>query len=54
MECVVAALLLLFKFRKFTLNISPLEEEYEQDSEYDSEYAAKIFNVREAVFKILC
>lgn len=40
--------------RKFTLNISPLEEEYEQDSEYDSEYAAKIFNVREVVFKILC
>ena len=54
MACEEAARIMLCKNRKFTLNISPLEEEYEQDSEYDSEYAAKIFNVREAVFKILC
>ena len=53
MACEEAARIMLCKNRKFTLNISPLEEEYEQDSEYDSEYAAKIFNVREAVFKIL-
>ena len=54
MACEEAARIMLCKNRKFTLNISPLEEEYEQDSEYDSEYAAKIFNVREVVFKILC
>ena len=53
MACEEAARIMLCKNRKFTLNISPLEEEYEQDSEYDSEYASKIFNVREAVFKIL-
>ena len=54
MACEEAARIMLCKNRKFTLNISPLEEKYEQDSEYDSEYAAKIFNVREVVFKILC
>ena len=54
MACEEAARIMLCKNRKFALNISPLEEEYEQDSEYDSEYAAKIFNVREVVFKILC
>ena len=54
MACEEAARKKKKKNRKFTLNISPLEEEYEQDSEYDSEYAAKIFNVREVVFKILC
>ena len=35
MACEEAARIILCKNRKFTLNISPLEEEYEQDSEYD-------------------
>lgn len=35
------------------MNVKPLKEDYETDSEYNSEYAAKIFAVREMIFHIL-
>lgn len=53
MACEEAARIMLCENRKLTLNVNPLKEEYEPDSEYDSEYATRIFNVREAVFHIL-
>lgn len=53
MACEEAARIMLSKNRVFEMNEQPLDEEYEVDSEYDGNYAAKIFAVREAVFQIL-
>ena len=44
---------MLSKNETFTMKEQPLDEEYDADSEYDSEYASKIFAAREAVFGIL-
>lgn len=53
MACEEAARLMLSKNETFTMKEQPLDEEYDTDSEYDSEYASKIFAASEAVFGIL-
>ncbi len=53
MACEEAARIMLCKDRPFSMNVKPLKEDYETDSEYNSEYAAKIFAVREMIFHIL-
>ncbi len=53
MACEEAARIMLCKDRPFSMNIKPLEEDYEADPEYDSTYASKIFALRDMIFKIL-
>lgn len=53
MACEEAARLMLYKNRSFSMKEEALAEEYEVDAEYDSDYATKIFRLRDFIFQLL-
>lgn len=53
LACEEAARIVLSANEKFSYEISELDEEVVEDSEYDKEYAAIIFEARDIILKIL-